>query len=372
MDELDAKIQKIMKSTIEEPVEYEQKILNTIRNSKNKEKGGTYLMKKRIIATACVSLMLITSIGFAMNIKNSEDNRGLGQGIENGIKNGYIENVEMDFNQFDNTGTQAKIENFFMDDLNLSINFSFKFDENSKVNLDKLIDMELTGLIIRDEENRIIYNGTDEDEFKRYCKENNLSYKFNEFNENHMNCGLNAFINNKENNIVTLTYNIYSDNFPKSKKLYISLATVKMIEFENDTKNEYNLKGYWNTEIQVPEKMYNRTTDYYKVINCDNKDFEVYLAGVTDTGFEVGVKVPTKINSSKSTISNENSYVENENGQKFNHTLSLSRRYKNDYLEDEFDYYETFEMTKYDATDKIKVVLNYYGAPVTIELEKMK
>lgn len=29
-------------------------------------------------------------------------------------------------------------------------------------------------------------------------------------------------------------------------------------------------------------------------------------------------------------------------------------------------------MTKYDATDTIKVVLNYYGESVTIELERVK
>ena len=67
------------------------------------------------------------------------------------------------------------------------------------------------------------------------------------------------------------------------------------------------------------------------------------------------------------------SYVENSNGEKFECTMSPSRRAKCDWLEgNKFDFYETFGMTKYDATDKIKVVLYYYGEPVTIELEKVK
>ena len=36
----------------------------------------------------------------------------------------------------------------------------------------------------------------------------------------------------------------------------------------------------------------------------------------------------------------------------------------------EYDFYETFEMTKYDATDKIILVIDYYGEPVHIVLEK--
>ena len=67
------------------------------------------------------------------------------------------------------------------------------------------------------------------------------------------------------------------------------------------------------------------------------------------------------------------SYVENSNGEKFECTMSPSRRAKADLLEgNKYDFYETFGMTKYDATDKIKVVLYYYGEPVTIELEKVK
>ena len=54
-------------------------------------------------------------------------------------------------------------------------------------------------------------------------------------------------------------------------------------------------------------------------------------------------------------------------------TLSPSRKEKGEWLDgNKYNFYETFGMTKYDSTDNIRVVLYYYGEPITIELEKVK
>ncbi len=122
--------------------------------------------------------------------------------------------------------------------------------------------------------------------------------------------------------------------------------------------------------------MYNRTDEYYKVVNCDNSNFYIYSAKVTDTGFEIGAIISNMEKTIDDTTEYKkilNSYIENENGDKFYCTLSPSRR-TNGYFIDEnnqYDFYETFGMTKYNATNKIKVVLYYYGKPVTIQLEKI-
>ena len=51
--------------------------------------------------------------------------------------------------------------------------------------------------------------------------------------------------------------------------------------------------------------------------------------------------------------------------------MGPNRKAKTDFIEEnKYDFYETFGMTKNDATDRVKVVLYYYGTPVTIELEK--
>ena len=64
--------------------------------------------------------------------------------------------------------------------------------------------------------------------------------------------------------------------------------------------------------------------------------------------------------------------VINENGEKFECTLRPSRKQNANFIDgNKFDFYEIYGMTKKDATDKIKVVLLYYGETFTIELEKI-
>ncbi len=82
----------------------------------------------------------------------------------------------------------------------------------------------------------------------------------------------------------------------------------------------------------------------------------------------------------------EGTYILNSNKERFNcDMLNSNRKYNKTfkYIETydengfskveytgEYDFYETFEMTKYDATDKIILVIDYYGEPVHIVLEK--
>lgn len=420
---------------------------------------GEYTMKKRVIITTALAIFLVSGVAFATNI-NSVKNyfRGLGGGIDSAVEHGYIENTEMNYidknasvsNEpdkiIDSLNVEAKIKNFLMDDYNLSVEFNFKFDDeiNRYVDLDNIHNIELKDLIVRDEENNIIYAGSDEEAFNEYCNNYNLEYKFGEFNENYLNNGLNWFTSyhNKENKIVEVMYNMYTDQYPKSKKLYFSFGKMDIIEENNETITELN--GKWEIELDVPEKMYNRTTESYKVVGCDNDNFNVYSSTVSNTGFEIGVIIsniekpefPEDLfeiqeyiwNKYKDEIEQTNankeyqdiimnnseykekyfefnyksepitltkyktpavkyyeekgkiitkeqipSYVENSNGKKFECTLSPSRKQKCNWVsKDKYDFYETFGMTKYEATERIKVVLYYYGEPVTIELEKSK
>lgn len=338
----------------------------------------------------------------------------------------------------DNINIETKIENFLMDDYNLSVEFNFKFDDkiNEYINIDNIHNIELKDLIIKDEENKILYAGNDKDAFESYCQKNNLPYVFGECNENYLNSGINYFpsLLDKEKNSVKLMYNMYTEKYPKSKKLYFSFG--KIIVLEKNKEKAIAINGDWQIELDVPEKMYNRTSESYKVVSCDNNDFEVYYCEVSDTGFEIGViinnveepkmpkelkevyygilsKYANQVDQSYSTVelytklsespykemwneyykkfepiltdgknSNlidinveniEKCYIENANGQKFECTFSPSRKYRLEWLTgNKYNYYETFGMTKYDATDNIKVILNYYGKPVKIELEKNK
>ena len=391
------------------------------------------IMKKKIISVICAILILLSGVAFATNIdtiKEFFNSRGLGKGIDSAIEQGYIEDPKMDYKEsdvtvekeaeiiLDNIKIDVKIDDFMMDDLNLSTQFNIKFDDkiNDYIDIDNLHNIKLEDLIVTDEENRIIFCGAEKEDFEKYCKENGLNFIFGETNENYMNCGLNYFptYHDKENNYVKLNYNMYTDEFPKSKKLYFSFEKILLTENEGQdgSKKEVLLKGNWKIDVDVPEKMYNRTEEYYKVVSCDKDNLDIYTAKVTDTGFEIGITVSnvSRVKTKFDELSNwdnitEKDYVEetnknyvisndrfiyidtdevqgitteeigcviNENGEKFECTLSPSRKQNANFIDgNKFDFYETYGMTKKDATDKIKVVLLYYGEPFTIELEKI-
>lgn len=350
---------------------------------KNEKKRWGNLMKKKIIATACAGLILVSGIVVASNInkykqveKELAGRQVLGEGIKTAIYNGYISYPKIDFMDFDDKGTQIKIESFLMDDLNLSINFLIKFDE-SKINMKKISEIDLNKLVIRDEENKIMVAACDPEFLEKYYKENNLNYKYDDYyNDNIMYCGLLGSGESKEGNMLRLTHNMYLgiDGFPKSKKLYFSLGGMKIREFENGTESEYELEGNWNVEVDVPENMYNRTNEEYKVVNCSSKNFNVYKTILTDTRFEIGFTVSNTFVSKGGYIGSSSIYIINEYRNKFNTSYTAARIENAEYSDDEMkcDNYKTFEMTKYDATDKIYIIINYYGVPVFIELERVK
>ena len=66
-------------------------------------------------------------------------------------------------------------------------------------------------------------------------------------------------------------------------------------------------------------------------------------------------------------------YIENENGQKFTAGYSASRKQNSNFIDgDKYNFYETFELTPGDATDKLKVRVMYNDKPYIIELERGK
>ena len=437
---------------------------------------------RKISIAACVGIILTSSLFFSKKIEafiKYNFDFGLGEGINRAAENGYIaepgmdndvieteavvleneiETVELDIN------TGVKINNFLMDDYNLSAEIELSFDEEIKkyVDFDNIKNIEFSDLIVLDEDKRIIFAAPfmTNDKFEELCSKYELSYKKGEFNENYMNNGLNSFGKyiNKESNTIQWIYNMYAEGYPKSKELNfyfteISIYNEGYYPLEAEGKRCV-LKGEWEIHLDVPEKMYNRSEEYYKVVSCDNDKFDVYTSKVMDTGFELGILIsdiekpvypelirekerelmkkyegeiirndysrdwslflaempqrelwneyqikshPINVTGYNGTIideeranqllnnpdnyssgfkmpeNTEGSYVLNSNGEKFKCTLSPSRKAKYNFVSgNKFDFYETFGMTKYDATDKVTVVIEYFGELVKIELEKIK
>ena len=420
--------------------------INNLKNEYNnkhtlneEKKWRGYMMKKKLVAITCGSIILITGGVLAYN--KIVSSFGFGKGIDTAAENGYIANPEMDYVSsnttatdqktnisVDNINVNTKIEDFIMDDITIGTHFTFEIDTkiNEIIDLDELQDIELKDLIVTDEEKRILYC-MDQDAFEKYCKENNLSYKFSEFNENYYNCGLNAILKNhdKKTGIIQFTYNLYSGDkfFPKSKKLNFSFNEIQV----TDKNTVVNINGNWNMSFDVPKDMYNRKSISYKVVSCENPDFEVTNATLTNTGFEFGliisnmglpegielinelekkvvdgeidineynrrintekelieareqydkIKQPVTIYDWNNTPNNQNienvTYVENETGEKFTSTMSPGRRQDANYIDgNKFSFYETFSLTTYTATNKLKVRVMFKGKPYVIELEKV-
>ena len=429
--------------------------ISNFQNDKTKEyipkeeKNWRYTMKRKLIAGLCGGIILISGFTFAANYDKIIETFFLGKGIDEAAQNGYIANPNMNYISsnstatdkisgitLDNISVNAKIEDFLMDDLNISTHFTFEIDPkvNETFDLDTLYAIELKDLIVTDEENKILYC-MNQEALENYCKENNIDEKYLGFSDNYYNCGLNTIIqrHDKEHGIINFAYNIYTGDasFPKSKKLNFKFTEIQLQreEWLEDQNSIVNLKGNWNIDLDVPEKMYNRQSIAYKVLNCENPDFQVTNATLTDTGFEFGMiisniekpEIPQILKdleqkASEGKISNDEfnrlinedgeikkvyddyfmnqshpvatidwkndvehqnienvTYVENENGEKFDSTMSPSRRADANFIDgNKYSFYETFGLTKNTATDKLKVRVMYKDKPYIVELEKAK
>ncbi|MBP3254956.1 MAG: hypothetical protein J6M60_00480 [Clostridia bacterium] len=399
-----------------------------------------YAMKKKLIAITCGVVLVISGGVFAYN-KIIPSFR-FGKGLDRAIENGYIATPEMDYISsettlidtktnitLDNINVDAKIEDFIMDDITIGAHFGFEIDTkiNETIDLDRIEQIDLDDLIVTDENKNILYC-LDKETFEKYCSDNNLNYQYGEFNEHFYNCGVNSIMtyHSKNTGLVNLTLNMYSagENFPKCKKLNFNFSKIKLTT--NDI--ELVLNGNWNMNFNVPEEIYRRSSIAYKVVSCENPDFNVTNATLTNTGFEIGINISNMprpiypedlknledkalkgeisfdeynkiVNDNKDIIEarqtffyedmmpiqtydlenrkepdfNKITYVENEKGEKFSTSRSAGRRQDANYKDgDIFHFYETFTLTKYDATDKLKVSVMFKHKPYIIELERVK
>lgn len=399
--------------------------ISTALNFDKKHIGMKEMIKKIIITI--LSICTVTGgIVFAKNIIVSTFH--LGNGIDTAVENGYIyepEDIEND-ERINGSEIKANIEQFFMDDQNISTNFCFKINSELmyNLNIENIKRIELPDLIITDENNIILYCGN-EKSLNEFCQASNLDYKFGEFNNHYYNCGLNNIMQpSSEKDIIRITYNIYSggleNSYPKSKQLNYKFHEIRIIKNDEENSDSKILDGNWEIKINVPEKMYNRQSINYKVIECSDESVEVSTAKVTDTGFEFGciihnVEIPEEseqikeyrkkliedynkattekekrdiydqyrglelalppINSFYDTFLGETiedcTYIENQNNEKFLISSNPGRIQKGNFINNKtFDFYETFDLTKYDITDKLTMHIVLYNKVIMLKLQK--
>lgn len=402
MDDLDNKIKNILSEDIETSYKYQNMIRNTL---KERKKNKNVFIKKgfKLITATCACIIVATSVIFAKDISNWV--KGIfnnnSKGIDTAIENGYILQPDMEY--INSNGTEVKIDNLIMDDFNLSFTVNLKFKDEILVN--EISSVYLPDMIIIDNENKIIYC-QDKNTFDQYCNENELSLKYKEFNDYNINSGSNWFIKvkNLQDNSVDLVYNLYANNFPKSKEINLLFKQIE-IEKDENSENKTIIKGDWKLNIEIPEEFYNREAIVYKVKNCSNPKINVTEAIVYNTCMKftlttqeeliydpedsedvINQKISQKVDETREeylknvregnydnlNLFDSNPYVETSNGKRFYTTRNSSEDggYSNDYMTGLVRYWQTFNLTKYDASQNLKVFLNYKEEDIIIELER--
>lgn len=304
-------------------------------------------------------------------------------GVDIAINNGFIAKPKLKEQSAE--GISATVENFMMDDYNFGINFILTFDNKNKIEeLDKE-DILLEDLKIVDEEDNIIFSmNYDLKDREKEVKEEEIYY--NAFSMK------SDLIEDNKIRISLITSGGVSP-FPKSKKLKITfkriteeILALSEEELRNTEKKVYI--GDWNFEVDVPEEMYKREVVVYKVKSCNDKNTVVENATLSNTAFKISIPVTTtdkidykalydreNIKSIYSLIALQKEYVETSDGKRFEISKDgNSTGYSGASNQEKItDYKQTFNLTKYDATDELTVhIFTNKGEEIIIEFEKSK
>lgn len=389
--------------------------------------------------TVVISTLSVTGMVFAKDISKNIYNNFFftGKGMETAINEGYIENTQMDYEKsnskieneetgeiIEDADTKVKVTEFVMDDFNLSMTFDVELSEKTKqlFEAENVWEFNFPDLLISDENDIVLYNmyGKGFDEFSQ---EKNLGYNFEQGLDNGkiIGSGVNIVPIERKGNHVKVVYNIYTGGdttYPKSKKLNIRMKQIKVSTKESTIMGaeEITLTGNWNFNIDVPEKMYNRTNTIYTQKDTTNKDYKVTEAALYNTGLEVTIEVKTekmpdryvskemefyktlsdddelktleimnhiswkerkteeykKIQEKIQYLWNINSFVTNESGEKFEMSTDSPKGSGSKYINDEgtLIYKVSYNLTKFNQTDKIVIHTDYNGQKEEITLEK--
>lgn len=386
-------IKKIFTEQLEVPYHVRSTIKNTLENQKeNRKKTRVGYNVIKVLATACTCCILITGVVFAKDISNFIKNFfSNNEGMDNAIEHGYIDNPNMEY--INSNGIEIKIGQVLMDDYNLSLEFDIKL--NQDIEIENINEISFPDMIITDENKNILYC-EDEKTFESYCENNNLDYKWKENNENYINSGSNKFIKSNNGNSINLIYNFYASKYPKSKKLLININ--KILCFEND--KAITINGNWQIEYDVPEKFYNREELIYTVKKCTSDKIKINEVTVSETTTKMLITtdekptLPYELTDDEETKDKkiqeelerqqnmtieefENSrkfkdeYIENERGEKYYPSNSTSEDTGYSFIDMSYlIHWQTFNLNKYNATNNLKIHINYNGEDITIELER--
>lgn len=322
---------------------------------------------KGIGIAACIALSM-TGVVFAKAQIIKKFGENISDGIQTAIDNGYYSDVNTEYKEAN--GISTSIESFLIDDNNFDMNINIKFDDSYSLN-DMLSNngrIDIMDLKVVNENNDKVFatKELESEEMtslyktKQEARENYDSYK-GAYSEN-----IQKINDNEIKFCLTATGNPVE--FPISQKLKVTFNKIRNIYWENGEEKCRIYKGAWNYEIDVPNEMAQSNIVRYKLVSISEDNYKFDGATLSNTAFKIYLSNCNGIGW------NENECVETSDGTKYYPARSSDGDGEISVKEDGIvRYYNTFNLTKYDATDTLKVHLfKTNGDEVVVKLKKVK
>ena len=322
-------------------------------------------MKKGIGIAACVVLGT-TGICFAANEIIHKFGLNASEGVDRAVENGYYSVANTKYKEAN--GINACIESFVLDSDNFAINIDFDFKNNNElykeINTGVENKFDILDLKVVNEKNEKIFATRElesEEKMNLYQTEEEARKKYDSYSGAY-GTTYQKIEDGKIRYQLTATGN--DEDFPSSKNI---IVTFKKISIGKDVKGKIKesiYEGEWKFEIEVPEYMQKSSKIEYKLENISEKNYKFEKATLSNTAFKI------YLNDCKGIVLSDKSYVETTNGNKY----YPARRSDGDgaIFEENgiIKYYNTFNLTKFDASNELKVHLyKDNGEEVIIELK---
>lgn len=385
----------------------------SISNLLEEEKVDMVKSKKTIfksIAVVCCTVLTVTGVVFAKDIGGFVSNifGWTSGGVNTAVENGYVANVNTEFQE--SNDISVSVNSFLLDDDNFDITFDIKLGDKHKKFLDdfevEYSKIDLKDLKIVNEERKKIFatdQGEEEErkkayeEFEEYKKLGGTDKHDEIFEKYDLYSGGYSFGADKVGDN-EFKYNIttteVTESFPIAKKIIITFNKVQIYNSKDYKVAPWLLPdddkcftGEWRFEIDVPEQMINsRKPIIYKMQSCNDKKTKVdSTATLTNTAFKISIPETStdkidydllKVEPPQNIfdkIALGRAYVETSDGRKFESSGGdggYSFNSKENKIE---NYSETFDLTKFDATDNLKVhIFTNSGKEIIIKYKKIK
>lgn len=322
---------------------------------------------KGIGIAACIALSM-TGVVFATTQIINKFGANSSDGIQTAINNEYYSDVNTEYRE--SNGISTSIESFLIDDNNFDMNINIKFDSSYDIQdmLSNNGKIDIMDLKVVNEKNEKVFATRELEseemtslyQTEQEARENYDSYKgaYSETSQK---------INDNEIKFyLTATGNPVK--FPVSQKLKVTFNKIRNRYWENGEEKYIIYKGEWSYEIDVPSKMAKSNIVQYKLVSISDKNYKFDDAKVSNTAFKIYLSNCNEISH------NEKECVETSDGRKFYPARRSDGDGEISVKEDGIvRYYNTFNLTNYDATDNLKVHLfKTNGDEIIIELEKVK